>query len=254
MLKNNNRHPTIAVFAFILGLMYATLCRAACIPQDLGTPAPQDPVARILAAQSACPKDAVTFVGILRQLGARLEPTVVDFVGFHNPEPVLFFFEIVSSDGNLPSPSDLSIQRGDLLFGHFTNTTNDRRLVSEKSGLTVELIGWDPNKQFYNFYDVVNGTWIYRGDSKDILDDVQLLHRQRNASESAFGRRLRCSGCHINGGLLQKELAPPHNDWSLPSRQLPLGTLTPDPFVREELANVVDAGELSKLVSIRQIV
>ena len=68
---------------------------------------------------------------------------------------------------------------------------------------------------------------------KDILDDIRLLHRQRTASEPPFGRRLRCSGCHVNGGLLQKELAAPHNDWHLEARHLPLGSLKPDPAVKE---------------------
>jgi hypothetical protein len=76
-----------------------------------------------------------------------------------------------------------------------------------------------------------------------------LLHRQRKPSERPFGARLRCSGCHVNGGLLQKELAAPHNDWFLTSRKLPLGTLKPDAAVRAILADLVDAGELSKLVS-----
>ena len=76
-----------------------------------------------------------------------------------------------------------------------------------------------------------------------------MLHRQRNASEQVFGTGLRCSGCHVNGGLLQKELTPPHNDWFVKNRALPMGALRPDAFVKGKLANAVDAGELSKLVS-----
>jgi hypothetical protein len=133
-------------------------------------------------------------------------------------------------------PSAFTIPRGDLLFGHFTNVTRDKRLVSNKEDLVIELIAWDPGRQFYNFYELVDGDWFYRGDSKDILDDVQLLHRQRDASIKPFGTRLRCSGCHINGGLLQKELALPHNDWFTRDRQLPLGTLKPDSFVKGKLA------------------
>ena len=90
--------------------------------------------------------------------------------------------------------------------------------------------------------------WAYRGDSNDILDDVRLLHRQRSASVDPFGPTLRCSGCHMNGGLIQKELAPPHNDWFTKDRQLPLGALRPDAFLTGRLADLVDAGELSSLV------
>ncbi|MEO8052909.1 MAG: hypothetical protein ABI833_21060 [Acidobacteriota bacterium] len=229
----------------------AVLSSAACIPNNLATPAPRDPVAQVLARQNACPKNAIEFRDTLKRSGIRLEPTMVNFVGFHNPGPGAFFiFEIASGGGDAP-PSTTSIQRGDLLFGHFTTATNDRRLVPNTSGLVIELIAWDTDKQFYNFYELVNGTWFYRGDSKDILDDIQLLHRQRNASENPFGQRprLRCSGCHVNGGLLQKELAAPHNDWFLQARNLPLGTLKPDPSVDAILADLVDAGELSKLVA-----
>jgi len=187
------------------------------------------------------------FVEVLKRSGALMEPTMVNFVGFHNPDPGAFFiFEIVSAGGT--PPSNLSIQRGDMLFGHFTTATNDGRLVSNQSELEIELIAWDPDKQFFNFYELVNGGWFYRGDSKDILDDIQLLHRQRNASTGPFGTRLRCSGCHVNGGLVQKELASPHNDWFVQTRKLPLGSLKPDAFIQAKLADMKDASELSKMV------
>jgi hypothetical protein len=177
---------------------------------------------------------------------AHMEPTMVNFVGFHNPDPGAFFiFEIVSSAG--APPSALAIERGDLLFGHFTTADGDN-LVSVETELAIELIAWDPDKQFYNFYELFNGNWAYRGDSKDILDDVRLLHRERPASVGPFGPRLRCSGCHVNGGLIQKELAPPHNDWFTKDRQLPLGALRPDAFVAGRLADLANAGELSNLV------
>jgi hypothetical protein len=225
------------------------LSRAACVPRNLATPAPKDPVARVLALQNTCPKSAAEFGDIVKRLGARLEPTMVNFTGFHNPAPGAFFiFEIASTAGGAP-PATITIDRGDLLFGHFTGATNDGRLVSNQSGLTIESIAWDPDKQFYNFYELVSGTWFYRGDSKDILDDIQLLHRQRSGSANPFGTRLRCSGCHVNGGLLQKELAAPHNDWFVQTRNLPLGSLKPDPFVKAKIADLVDAGELSKLVT-----
>ena len=246
MSMRSNWRSIMTSTVLIFGLACAAPCSAACIPQNLATPAPQDPVARVLAAQSACPKNAVEWVDALKRAGARMEPTVVNFVGFHNPDAGAFFiFEIVSSDG--APPSAITIPRGDLLFGHFTTTSGDR-LVSQQSGLAIELIAWDPGKQFYNFYELLDGDWFYRGDSKDILDEIQLLHRQRSASTSPFGDGLRCAGCHINGGLLQKELAPPHNDWFVQDRSLPLGNLKPDAFISGKLADAKDASELSKLV------
>ena len=230
----------------LMGL--APLSFAQCVPRNVASPAPQDPVARVLAQQKACPANAMEFVGALERLGARMEPTMVNFVGFHNPEAGAFFlFEIVSGSG--AASAQISIERGDLLFGHFTTATGDGKLVSNDSGLVIELIAWDNAKQFYNFYELVDGEWFYRGDSKDVLDDISLLHRQKDATANPFGSRLRCSGCHVNGGLLQKELAGPHNDWFVDNRKLPLGALKPDAFVARKLATLADAGELAKLVT-----
>jgi hypothetical protein len=224
---------------------WALPAEAACIPKGLPTPAPQDPVARLLAAQPACTKDAVAFVGALKKDGVRLEPTMVNFTGFHNPG-AFFIFEIASREGG-----PFAIQRGDLVFGHFTEVTDDNRLVSVKDagGLVIELIAWDPDKQFYNFYELNEGEWVYRGDSKNILDDIRGLHRDRASSAKPFGPHLRCSGCHVNGGLVQKELAPPHNDWFVRARPLPLGGLKPDAFVQSRLDDLVDADELRALVA-----
>src|SRR5262245_14398435 len=230
----------------MLLLVGTTYSSAACIPRELKPPAPQDAVVRALAAQSACPKSAAEFTDALKRLGARMEPTLVNFAGFHSPEAGGFFiFEIVSSAGS--PPSNFKVERGDLLVGHFANATNGR-LVSQNSGLTIELIAWDSGKQFFNFYELVDGTWFYRGDSKDILDDVRLLHRQRNGSTNPFGRGLRCAGCHINGALLKKELTPPHHAWFRQDRPLRMDTLKPDAFISGRLADKVDASELSKLV------
>jgi hypothetical protein len=240
------RHSIITGVVLVLGAVFTTLCHAACTVQKLATPAPKDPVARVLAAQDACPRTPREFVDALKRFGARMEPTMVNFIGFHNADMAEFFFiEIVSS-----APPSITIQRGDLLFGHFTTADNDQLISVQDGGLTVELIAWDPDKQFYNFYELRDGNWIYQGDSEDILDDVQLLHRQRSASAPPFGGRLRCSGCHVNGGFRQKELTSPHNDWFVQDRHLPLGRLRPaDAFVKEKLTDVVDAGELSKLVT-----
>ena len=234
----------------LLLLTSGALCRAACVPTGLATPAPRDPVAQVLARQAKCPKSAMEFGVALKRLGARLEPTMVNFRGFHNAgaASAYFIFEIASGGSRA-----LTIARGDLLFGHFTDATSDGKLVSHQGGLTIELIAWDPDKQFFNFYELRNSTWFYRGDSKDILDDIVLVHRER--TDDPFGTQLRCSGCHVNGGLLQKELTAPHNDWFVKTRKLPMGSIKPDAFVAAKLADTVDAGELTKLVttSIRRL-
>jgi tetratricopeptide (TPR) repeat protein len=45
----------------------------------------------------------------------------------------------------------------------------------------------------------------YRGDSRLVLEDIELLSRPRVAGQEPFHNRLRCSACHVNGGLVQKE-------------------------------------------------
>ncbi|HSX78096.1 MAG TPA: hypothetical protein VLQ80_05940, partial [Candidatus Saccharimonadia bacterium] len=88
-----------------------------------------------------------------------------------------------------------------------------------------------------------------RGDSLDIQDDVRFLHRQPHANAPQFGEKLRCSGCHIAGGPIMKELLSPHNDWSTTKRPLlPVGELKPDALLSPILQNVVDADELAKSV------
>jgi hypothetical protein len=248
MFARNMRQSVVAAAALMLSLTCAPLCHAACVPAGLATPTPKDPVVRLLAAQDSCPRNAMEFAEALKRSGARSEPTVVNFAGFHNPDAGGFFiFEIVTSEG--APPSGLTISRGDLLFGHFTAATADGRLVSKQSGLALELIAWDPDKQFFNFYELFNRNWFYRGDSQSILDDVALLHRRRDGGQVPFGTNLRCSGCHVNGGLIQKELAPPHNDWFVQNRKLKFfGTLKPDAFVQGRFAATLDTDELSKQV------
>ena len=246
--------------ATVVVLGFTGTSRAACIPTDSPQPANQDAVARVLESQPSCPRDALEFRNLLKSAGARLEPTMVNFVGYHNPDPGAFFvFEIVSGTvrpatggGGRGTATPIAIERGDLVFGHFmTAATN--RLVLNRSDLVIELIAWDPVKQFFNFYEMTRETpsraeWFYRGDSSDILDDIALMHRQPAPSQPKFGERLRCSGCHVNGGLVQKELVAPHNDWWSRARPLPLGGLKPDSSVAAIMAELVDAGELAKVV------
>jgi len=208
-------------------------------------------LALLLKAQDHCPDTALDFRNLVEGSGARLETTMVNFLGFRDPKDGAFFlFEIVS--GQLAG-LNLSIERGDLLFGHFL-ASDGSHLVSNTDDLVLEAISWDPVKRLFNFYELVKDrktqrvSWFFRGDSRLILDDIQLLYRQRTAAQPPFHEQLRCSGCHVNGGLIQKELAAPHNDWWTKSRPLPLGSLTPDAAVAKIFQGLVDADELMKLV------
>jgi len=236
-------------------LLAGRLCHAACIPEDpkhLAANQPnQDALALLLIAQDRCPDKALDFRNLVEVSGAQLETTMVNFESFRDPNSGAFFvFEIVSGQ---PAGLNHAIDRGDLLFGHFL-APDGAHLTSNTNGLLLEAIAWDPVKQLFNFYELVKdsktrrASWFFRGDSTLILDDIQLLYRQRTAGQQSFQGLLRCSGCHVNAGLIQKELAGPHNDWWTKSRRLPLGDLTPDADVAKIFKGLVDPDELAKVV------
>jgi hypothetical protein len=137
-----SRPPRLLYLTVIL-LFAARLCQAACVPTDttrLPSQRPnQDVLALLLKAQAKCPLTTLDFLKLVEGSGARLEPTMVNFRGFHNQDRGLFFvFEIVS--GPLAS---LNVERGDFLFGHFLSNAGSQ-LVLQKKGLLIEAIVWDP--------------------------------------------------------------------------------------------------------------
>jgi hypothetical protein len=236
-------------------LFAARFAQAACIPEDtthLPNQQPnQDALAVLLRAQDRCPLTTLDFLNLVEGGEGRLEPTMVNFQGFNDPDDGNFFlFEIVS--GQL---AGAKVERGDFLFGHFLQLDpgDQSRLVLVTGGLLVEAIAWDPAKQMFNFYELTEGCnppgahWCYRGDSSFVLQDIQFLYREA-AGQKPFHAKLRCSGCHMNGALIQKELAAPHNDWWTKSRPLSHGSLTPDDTVGKIFQRLVDADELSQLV------
>ena len=94
-------------------------------------------------------QNAIEFVDVLKRAGARLEPTMVNFVGAHNPDAGAFFiFEIVTLAGG---DSLRSCRSRGLDLGHFTAATNDGRLISNQSGLVIELIAWIRKNSFTTF-------------------------------------------------------------------------------------------------------
>lgn len=228
----------------------------ACVVRDnANKPAlnNNDPLAKLLTTGGGCPANVFEFRARLLAAGAKIRTAFVANRGFHNPAEGSFsMFEIVS--GRL-SPAGVEVADGEFFFGHFT-ARNGNKLVAnqdpEPESLMVELIAFDPQKQLFNFYEVIGdgkrGQWFYRGDSLDIQADVTSLHRQKDPNRPQFGRRLRCSGCHVAGGPIMKELAAPHNDWST-GRQLPLANMKPDGELPRILQGLVDADELAKSVN-----
>jgi len=206
-----------------------------------------DPLATVFVREPTCPQNVLELRALLTQAGAQLKPTFVANRGFHNPVRGSFsLFEIVT--GAL-SGSSSRVEPGDLLFGHFTDAVGQRLVLAQSQGLMVEVIAWDDPKGMFNFYELIGedrgARWFYRGDSGDILADVARLHRQDGPQ---FDSRLRCSGCHVAGGPIMKELAPPHNDWWRADRTLPLGGRQPDAQLGEILTGLMDATELASSV------
>ena len=221
----------------------------ACIIRGKPATDNNDPLARFLRAQKPCPFNVFDFRAQLTAAGAKLKPTLVANRGFHNRKSQadgmhFMMFEMIS--GQLKS-LNTEIKDGEFFFGHFT-VTNGTTLQADQSpargSLMIELIAWDATKEVFNFYELIGdgsrGQWFYRGDSVDIQQDVRLLHRQ-----AIPATQLRCSGCHVAGGPIMKELAAPHNDWWTNQRKLPFGKLKPDAQLNAILQDLVDADELA---------
>lgn len=201
----------------------------SCTPVRNGRPVTgnRDALAQVLATGGICPRDVVALRARIVALGGTLGTAFINNRGFHNPAAGSFsLFEVVT--GSLTGVG--RVEDGEFFFGHFTAPAGGRLALNQRpanGNLMIEAIAWDPAKGLFNFYELIgtgnSGRWDYNGDSADIVADTARLHRQRSATEAAFGTRLRCSGCHVNGGPIMKEMAGPHNDWWSATRPLPLG-------------------------------
>ncbi|MCI0338081.1 MAG: hypothetical protein L0226_10920 [Acidobacteria bacterium] len=268
MMKDskNRRLKAAAIIAVISGMIaLATMpfdrvggnsspSQPACVISDSAGKAVQnnnDPLAKLLLSGGACPPNVFDLRARLLASGAKIKTAFVANRGFHNTAQGSFsIFELVS--GRL-STFGIELADGEFFFGHFTARIGNKLIANQQpNGLMVELIAWDPVKKLFNFYELIGdgqrSQWFYRGDSLDIVTDVELLHRQPDPNRPQFGRRLRCSGCHIAGGPIMKELTAPHNDWWMSNRRLPFGGSSPDAELTRILNGLVDADELAGAV------
>ena len=236
--------------------------------KTLGPDVNGDALFKLLSAQPRCPENALIFRDLVGKSGLALHPAMVANRGFHNPLPQgsFSFFEAITGNfgGQVLDP-------GDWFFGHFTAASIDNTALTSilspqqaatPDNLLLETIVWDPKKQMFNFYEIrgtgQGGIWFYRGDSADLQADIQNLHRNEDASQPIFmgpldgGKatlpRLRCSGCHMDGGPIMKELKEPHDSWWTKERPLDLGALRMAPEFAPILSALVPAGDLEKWV------
>ncbi|WP_165482063.1 hypothetical protein [Legionella beliardensis] len=213
-------------------------------------PATNDALRLIVSQSPVCPTDVFAFRALLKNHHLLLKTSLVANRGFHNPSQGSFsLFEWVTGQAKgFPT-----IEPGEFFFGHFTDVDEQNRLIAnqypEKNALMIEAFAWDYKKNVFNFYELrgdgEKGQWFYRGDSLDIFADNSMLHRQLHPT---FGDRLRCSGCHGQGGPIMKELFSPHNDWWTTKRPLDFGGRKPDESLSLILTDLVSAEELASAV------
>ena len=250
--KSPMKHFLSFCFALLFCLYINTSSANCTIYNSDGsvTSPKEDALYKILSRQQSCPVVVLDFKSILTQAKLTVQPTMVANRGFHNPDLGSFsFFEIVQ--GQLIE-ENLTVKKGDFFFGHFTEAVDNKIVLDQtltENKLMIELIVWDPRKQWYHFYELrgteTASSWFYRGDSLDALNDNQYLHRDPPAGTPKFGDRMRCSACHNSGGPIMKEIQAPHNDWWLSQHPLPLGKNEPDADVSTQMRALIDADLLS---------
>jgi hypothetical protein len=231
------------------------------LPDD----ANNDALFKLLSSQYECPQNALLFRDLLIANKLASRPTMVANRGYSNPLPqgsFSFFEAVVGTYGSQ------KLEPGDWFFGHFTAASIDNTALTSilspqqaatQDNLLLETLVWDPSKGMFNFYEIrgtgQGGQWFYRGDSADIQADIRNLDRAHDPSQPIFmgpenaGQaslpRLRCSGCHMNGGPIMKELAAPHDSWWNTERPLQLGAMRIAPEFKSILENLVSANDFS---------
>ena len=160
--------------------------------------------------------------------------------------PMFMCFETYAG----PMPGG-AVTEEELFFGFFLEQMNGTLQVSPGF---VELIAWDRATEMYNFWELVENVWHFRGDSNTILSDGMKINV--GAEQPKFAGKIRCSGCHTLGGPVMKELQAPHNDWwtkkdPLRKGKLQLDARSADPAVKlaaQLFDNLTDASNLSEQV------
>lgn len=202
-----------------------------------------DPLIKLLRNQIDCPTNVQQLTILLNQIGPRKSYMVANRGRNNSSLGSFSFFESIFTQ-NKP----------ELFIGHFTDVLNNQLVlnqVNQPGALLIELIAWDSVKNMYNFYELIGQQpkpiWFYRGDSSDIWSDNVMIYRGQGSSPT-IGNRLRCSGCHVSGGPIMKEIEFPHNDWFLPKRPLLFSqSLSSD--VSQYVKSLRSASELAAEVS-----
>jgi hypothetical protein len=210
-----------------------------------------DAVTHAILSGSPVPRDIKAIRRRLQsELGGVLTTHIVANGGHEHPtRRNVMFMCFESYAGPTPAgPAD----EGDLFLGYFLVPEGDRLVVG--SGF-VELIAWDRTTHRFNFWELLDEAWHFRGDSQDILDNVATINLGAATPSFTFQRKssdgtpvLRCSGCHTLGAPIMKEVEAPHNDWWTERDKLPTGSFTLDGETSGLFQRAADASHLSALV------
>ncbi|MBX9724177.1 MAG: hypothetical protein K2X81_22405 [Candidatus Obscuribacterales bacterium] len=177
----------------------------------------------ILKDASTEPRTPLAFLQMLKKSGLKVKYHIVSNGGIQNVSRGSFScFGTVS--GKL---GDKTLQDQDLSFGIFIEPDARGNLAVQNdfhTKLLVEVIAKDFSTGVKNFWELIGdgktADWHFRTDSFGISSDVARVNMELNPSISKdsplFGNTSRCSGCHLHGDMLMKELSLPHNDWLQP--------------------------------------
>ena len=165
---------------------------------SVGDASPQDPgdggkaddaVRRILLAGGSFPADIFQIRQRLEAHGGKLRAHIVVNGGHDNPartpdhDEKFMVFETYAN-----ATPDKRVEEDELFFGFFLGAANDTLTVIPGF---VELIAWDRTKQVYNFWELLDQDWNYRGDSNDVLTNIEQIKSPAriHASTSFASRR-----------------------------------------------------------------
>lgn len=235
------------VFLGLVGVLMGTMALAAQDPPVTT----DDAVTRAILSGSPVPRDITAIRRRLQtELGGTLATHIVANGGHEHPtRRGVMFMSFESYEGPMPGGR---VDEGELFIGYFLEPRGRELVVG--SGF-VEVIAWDRTTRRFNFWELLDGTWHFRGDSDDVLENIRDINVGTTAPSFTFHRQssdgtpiLRCSGCHTLGAPIMKELEAPHNDWWTEGQELPVGSFTPDAETAALFTRAIDASHLSALV------
>lgn len=190
---------------------------------------------------------------LLDEFGGVLRTHIVANGGHDHPTSRgVMFMCFESYEG--PIPGGGRVNPGELFIGFFLGPSAPTTL-SIAPGF-VELIAWDRTKRQFNFWELLESDWNYRGNTSDIFENTATINLGDPAARFDLRRKstdgtpiLRCSGCHTLGAPIMKELAPPHNDWWRTDRKFSFGAFSLDPAVAQLFERAADASNLAAEVA-----